>query len=100
MIDATHCNGSTAQKRKFTMKNFISKYDQMQCFVLIIIIIIVIIITLIIMIINLFRLYKFTVALMHKRKYIYIVINYIYIIKLYEKKNTKRTAGTTVNFMG
>ena len=52
------------------------------------------------MIINLFRLYKFTVALMHKRKYIYIVINYIYIIKLYEKKNTKRTAGTTVNFMG
>ena len=90
MTDASHCNGSTAQKRKFTIKNFVSKYDQMQCFVLmiiIIIIIIVIIITLIIMIINLFRLYKFTVALMHKRKYIYIVINYIYIIKLYEKKN-------------
>ena len=41
------------------------------------------------MIINLFRLYKFTVALMHKRKYIYIVINYIYIIKLYEKKKLK-----------
>ena len=48
---------------------------------------------------NLFRLHKFTMVLMPKRKK--IVINYIYIYKknCTKKKNNKRTAGTGVNFM-
>ena len=48
---------------------------------------------------NLFRLHKFTMVLMPKRKK--IVINYIYIIKTARKKNknNKRTAGTRINFM-
>ena len=51
MTDASHCNGSTAQKRKFTIKNFVSKYDQMHCFKLMVIIIIIITIIKIIIII-------------------------------------------------